>query len=137
MIEITPDAIAPERVVSRVKSDSSGCVVTYIGLIRNVSHDKSVVYVEYTDEGNIAKSQLQKIANEAETTWPGTHVAMTHRTGRLKVGEINLVIAVAAGHRQEGFAACQFMIDQFKAKVPTLKKEAYADGTALTLKPGT
>jgi molybdopterin synthase catalytic subunit len=135
MIDITQNVISPEAVISRVKSDSSGCVATYVGLIRNVSHDKSVVYVEYTDEGKRAKSQLEKIAREAENRWPGTRIAMTHRTGRLKVGEINLVIAVAAGHRQEGFAACQFMIDQFKTKVPTLKQEAYTDGSVLTLKP--
>jgi molybdopterin synthase catalytic subunit len=136
MIDITQHVISPEAVISKVKNDSSGCVATYVGLIRNVSHEKSVVYVEYTDEGGLAKTQLEKLAREAENRWPGTRVAMTHRTGRLRVGEINLVIAVAAGHRQEGFAACQFMIDQFKAKVPTLKQEAYTDGSVLTLKSG-
>jgi molybdopterin synthase catalytic subunit len=45
------------------------------------------------------------------------------------VGEINLVVAVASAHRQEGFAACQYIIDQFKLRLPTRKTETYQDSS--------
>jgi molybdopterin synthase catalytic subunit len=47
----------------------------------------------------------------------------------LKVGDINLVIAVAAAHRGEGFQACQYGVDQFKKRLPTVKLETYTDGS--------
>lgn len=129
MIEITQKPISPESVVNKVKTDSSGCVVAYIGLIRHYSRDKQVVSVEYEDAGHKAKDSLQQIASEIGQKWQLNNVAICHRTGKLKVGEINLVIAIAAAHRQEGFAACQYAIDRFKEMVPTKKRETYTDGS--------
>jgi len=57
------------------------------------------------------------------------NVAIYHRVGRLNVGDINLVVAVASAHRAEGFAACQYAIDRFKQELPTSKKETYLDGS--------
>lgn len=57
------------------------------------------------------------------------NIAISHRTGKLRVGEINLVVAVASAHRREGFAACQHIIDQFKQRLPTRKMETYQDGS--------
>jgi molybdopterin synthase catalytic subunit len=129
MIEITEKPISPELVVSKVKTDSSGCVVTYIGLIRNYSRGKPVLSVEYENVGGEAEKRLQEIAGEIEQKWPINNVAICHRIGKLKVGDINLVVAIAAAHRGEGFAACQYAIDQFKQKIPTLKKETYQDSS--------
>ena len=129
MIEITEKPISPELVVSNVKTDSSGCVVTYIGLIRDYSRGKPVLSVEYENVGGEAEKRLQKIAGEIEQKWLINNVAICHRIGKLKVGDINLVVAIAAAHRGEGFAACQYAIDQFKQKIPTLKKETYQDSS--------
>jgi molybdopterin synthase catalytic subunit len=129
MIEITDKPISPEQVVNRAKTNGSGCVVTYLGVIRDNSHGKDVVSVEYQDDGGKALEHLRSIANEAKHKWSLEEVAFTHRVGKLKVGDINLVIAVAAGHRQEGFAACQYIIDHFKQALPTRKTETYTDGT--------
>jgi len=129
MIEITEKAISPESVVSRVKTDSSGCVVTYIGLIRNYSRGKSVLYVEYEDIEGQGERRLREIASEIQQKWPLNNVAICHRCGKLKVGDINLVVAIASAHREDGFAACQYAIDQFKQKLPTRKKETYQDGS--------
>lgn len=134
MIEIAEEPISPDQVVQRAKNDASGCVVTYVGLIRDNSHGKAVRHVEYSDHSGEAASSLDTVADEAMRRWKIERVAITHRVGQLKVGEINLVIAVAAAHRTEGFAACEFVIDQFKARVPTQKSEVYVDGTVY--KPG-
>jgi len=129
MIEVTAKPISPELVVSKVKTDSSGCVVTYVGLIRDYSRGKPVLSVEYEDVTGRAEDSLREIADEIKQKWPLENVAICHRIGKLKVGDINLVVAIASGHRGEGFAACQHAIDRFKQKLPTRKKETYRDGS--------
>jgi len=125
VIEIVDKPISPEEIVRKVKTDDSGCVATYVGLIRDNSHGKAVRSVEYRDPAKTARDRLLKIAREVKAKWPVNNVAIVHRIGVLKVGEINLVAAVAAGHRQEGFAACAYIVDRFKSDLPTEKIETY------------
>lgn len=134
MIEVTNKVISPEVVITKVKSDGSGCVVTYVGLIRGYSQDKPVLSVEYQDSRGNAASVLREIAEEARKRWQVENIAISHRVGKLKVGELNLVVAVASAHRSEGFAACQYIIDRFKKKLPTKKTETYQDGSILSEK---
>ena len=131
MIEVTEEPISPGQVIDKVKSDGSGCVVTYVGLIRNYSQGKAVLSVEYDDSEGNAKNMLEEIAREVRQRWHIENVAISHRIGKLKGGEINLVVAVASAHRSEGFAACQYVIDQFKERLPTKKTETYQDGSIL------
>ncbi len=131
MVIITHEPISPEIVVKQAKTDSSGCVVTYVGLIRDQSRGKPVFSVEYRDPDGTAEARLREIAGGARKKWPINEMAMRHRIGKLKVGDVNLVVAVACGHRREGFAACQYAIDQFKEKPPTKKIETYRDGTSV------
>ena len=130
MIEITERPISPELVVNKIKTDSSGCVVTYVGLIRKYSQGKPVLSIEYKDSKGTAENELQEIANKIRQEWQVNDLAICHRIGKLEVGDINLVVAVASTHRQEGFAVCQYTIDQFKQKLPTQKKETYEDGSS-------
>ena len=129
MIEITDKSISPELIVNKVKTDDSGCALAYIGLIRDRSRGKQVVSVEYQDNRGTAIDSLRRIASEIMEKWPVSKVAITHRVGRLEVGDINLVIAVSSGHRQEAFAACQYAVDRFKESLPTHKTETYTDGS--------
>lgn len=129
MIEISQQPISPELVIKKVKTAGSGCVATYVGLIRNNYQGKQVVSVEYTDPKGTAKAGLEQIAAEIRQKWPVEGLAICHRTGKLEVGEINFLVAVASDHRQEGFAACQYAVDRFKELVPTRKKESYSDGS--------
>jgi molybdopterin synthase catalytic subunit len=132
MVEITRKPISPEAVINQAKSESSGCVVTYVGLIRNESQGKPVLSVEYQDRDGNAQRRLQEIADQIKSKWPVNTVSITHRIGKLLVGDINLVIAIAAAHRKEGLAACQYAVDQFKQSLPTWKKETYQDGSTST-----
>jgi len=129
MICITDQPISPELVVNEVKTDSSGCVVTYVGLIRDYSGGKPVLSVEYEDTEGKAEDRLGEIASEIKQKWPVSNIAIYHRVGKLKVGDVNLVVAIAAAHRREGFAACQYAINQFKRELPTKKRETYKDGS--------
>jgi molybdopterin synthase catalytic subunit len=129
VIEITKKPISPELVISRVKTNSSGCVATYVGLIRDSSQGKPVLSVEYEDPQGTAQKSLEQIASEIRQKWPVNNIDICHRIGKLKVGDINFLVAVAAAHRQEGFAACQYAVDRFKELMPTKKTETYLDGS--------
>ena len=129
MIEITQKPISPELVINKVKTNSSGCVATYVGLIRDSSQGKTVLSVEYKDPEETAEDGLKQIASEIRQKWPVNNIAICHRIGKLKVGDVNFLVAVAAAHRQEGFAACQYAVDRFKEMMPTQKTETYLDGS--------
>jgi len=131
MIKITDKPISPETVINQAKTSGSGCVVTYVGLIRDNSHGKPVLSVEYTDPDGKAEDDLRRIADEIMRKFPVNRVAICHRVGKLKVGDINFVVAIGAGHRGEGFAASQYTVDRFKESLPTVKKETYTDGSVL------
>jgi len=135
-VETTEKSISAEEVVSRVKSDGAGCVVTYVGLIRGHSQGKRVLSVEYRDCAGNARQALPEIARAIRQRWSVENIAICHRIGKLRVGEINLVVAVASVHRKEGFAACQFAIDWFKKRLPTQKTEHYDDGSLSVEQPG-
>ena len=126
---ITGEPISPELIVDEVKTGGSGCVVAYIGLIRDHSCGKPVLSVEYTDDGGRAERRLLEIADEINQRWAVENVAICHRTGKLKVGDINLVVAIASAHRKDGLDACQYAIDSFKQRLPTRKAETYQDGS--------
>jgi molybdopterin synthase catalytic subunit len=129
MIKITDKPLKPEEVINLARTTDSGCVATYVGLIRDNSRDKRVKSVEYRDIDGKASSRLEAIAKDIEKGFPVNSVVIFHRTGVLKVNEINLVVAIGAGHRGEGLSAVARTVDLFKEKLPTTKKETYTDGT--------
>jgi molybdopterin synthase catalytic subunit len=118
-VKIVHEPINPEEIISQAKSRDSGCVVTYVGLIRDTSHDKTVLSVEYSDKDGQAESRLRDLAEEIRRKFPVNNLALCHRIGKLNVNDINIVFAFATGHRQEGFAACAYAVDRFKDTMPT------------------
>jgi len=94
-------------------------------MVRNLSsNSKRVFFLEYeTSAKELARRELQQIAKEIQAKWQLADIAIWHRMGKLKVGEITLVIAIAAPHRKEAFEACQYAVDRFKQVVPLWEKE--------------
>ena len=82
-----------------------------------------------TDADGKAADRLKDIAEEIKRKFPVNRVVIYHRIGKLNVGDINFVVAVAAAHRGEGWPPCQYAVDVFKDRLPTAKKETYRDGT--------
>ena len=127
MIQIVKTPISSEAVVNSLKVPANGCLLAYVGFIRDFSHGKPVLSVEYADVDGRGEDRLREIVRELENKWSLNGVAICHRVGKLQVGDNNLVVAVAAAHRGEAFAACQYAIDLFKEKSPTRKKETYLE----------
>ena len=116
------------RVVARVLGPDAGGVVTFLGTVRDASRGHEIQHLEYEAYPVMAEREMEKIADEAAAQWPGARVAMAHRTGHLEIGAIAVVIAAAAPHRAEAFAAARFAIDTLKQRVPIWKKEVAVDG---------
>jgi molybdopterin synthase catalytic subunit len=113
-----------------VDDPANGAIVVMSGMVRQQTDGKPVVALEYQAYEPMALAVFQQIAAEIRTTWSDvTHVAIHHRTGRLKVGEISVLVAVGCPHRSEAFAACKYAIDTLKHNAPIWKKEHWADGS--------
>lgn len=125
MIEISRDPLSPEAAINMVRKDVYGCVVCFTGLVRETSSScEKVLYLELDVASiEVARRELQRIAEEIETRWQLEDIVICHRMGRLEVGESPLVVAIAAPHRREAFEACQYALDRFKEVVPMWEKE--------------
>jgi len=128
VVEITPNPLYPEQLINKIRKNSHGAVVTFIGTVRGSSEDKKVLYLEYEAYEEMAQKKLQQIIDEINQKWQLQDVAISHRTGRVNVGETALVIVVAAPHRKQAFAACEYAIDRLKQIAPFWKKEVYEKG---------
>jgi molybdopterin synthase catalytic subunit len=103
-----------------------GAVVSFEGLVRREEEADPVVALAFDAYRPMAIEAMRKIAVEARQRWPLQSIAMLHRLGTVPAGEVCVITAAAAGHREEAFAACRFLIDTLKATVPLWKKEITA-----------
>jgi molybdopterin converting factor subunit 1 len=127
---VTFDPISINEVAQAVVRPHTGAVVTFAGVVRNVSDGKEVAYLEYEAYEEMAVAKIRQVADEARARWPQiVDMAIVQRIGHLEVGELAVVIAVSSGHRDEGcFEACRYAIDRLKQVVPIWKKEVGPTG---------
>ncbi len=128
MIEITHEPLIPRDITSRVENNSNGAVVTFLGSTRDSTGGRKVLYLEYEAYRPMADNQLAVVADEMRERYDLEHVAISHRLGRLEIGDVSLVVAVASPHRENAFDACKFSIDRIKQIVPIWKKEFFEGG---------
>ena len=107
MIDITDSLLNPEEVTGQVRTDTNGAVVTFLGTTRRFTAGHEVLYLEYEAYSEMAYKKLHQIVEEVKQRWDIQDVALCHRVGRVDVGEISLVVAVASPHRRKAFEACQ------------------------------
>jgi molybdopterin synthase catalytic subunit len=119
VVEVTPDPIIPDTIIGRVRGDSSnGATVSFIGSLRRDSAGgKQVRFAECESDKQRVEQQLQKIGDELRVKWQLENVAICHRVGRVEVGDVIMVVAVAAPHRREAFEACQYAVDRAKENI--------------------
>jgi molybdopterin synthase catalytic subunit len=129
-VGITHDPLDSAQIIHSVIRPDTGAVATFVGSVRNVSHGRAVLYLEYEAYEEMALRTLRQIAEEIHTRWPRVaKVALVQRVGRLEVGDIAALIAVSSGHRDDGcFEACRYAIERLKQIVPIWKKEIGPDG---------
>ena len=128
MIKITEEPLDPEEITAQVRSDSNGAVITFLGTTRDFSEGRNVEYLEYEAYQPMAENMLQQIADELREKWDIDDFAVAHRVGRVDIGEISLVVALASPHRQQAFEAGGYIVDRIKQIVPIWKKEVFEGG---------
>jgi len=129
VFSIVRDPIDPRAVEASVRSDACGGVVTFLGIVRELSDDgRRVTGLSYEAYEPMALAEFDVIANEARDRFGDVRLAMVHRVGDLTIGEIAVVVVAASAHRGDAFGACQYAIDQLKARAAIWKKEHYVDG---------
>jgi molybdopterin synthase catalytic subunit len=114
---------------------SDGAVCVFVGVVRNESHGRQSVAVEYQAYGAMAESEMARIADSLTAEWPGVSLRIRHRVGRLAVGEPSVAIVATAPHREEAFAACREAIERVKTTVPIWKREIRPDGSSEWVDP--
>ena len=127
LFEITTQPISVDEVSRRAISPAVGSVVTFIGVVRDNNLGRQVRSLEYEAYPEMAEPILAQIGEEIRARWPVEQVAIVHRVGRLEIGEVSVVIAIASAHRQGAFEAGSYAIDRVKQIAPVWKKE-YLDG---------
>ena len=130
LVELREEALDPRAISDSVVSAADGAVVTFSGVVRERSRGRTVRALVYEAYGSMALRQMEELASQAHRRWALGNLAIVHRVGTLSVGEVSVVIAVAAAHRGEAFDACEWLIDELKRTVPIWKKEIYTEGEA-------
>ena len=126
--KVTSQQIGIENVIRKVLDIESGAIVIFIGSVRKLSRGREVKYLEYEAYKEMALREFRKISDDVKEKWNVKKVAIVHRTGKIKLGEASVVIAVSAPHRDEAFQASRYVIDKLKQSVPIWKKEVWEGG---------
>ncbi len=129
LFEICTSSISLDEVAARLMHPENGAIIAFVGVVRNNSEGRKVLYLEYEAYPEMAEEMLRQIAEEIKARWPSVReTAIVHRVGRLEIGETSVVIALSAAHRPEVFDAVRFAIDRLKEIVPIWKKEVWDEG---------
>ncbi len=128
LVRVSDEPIDPAALAAAVRTDGSGALASFVGVVRNEHHGRVVHHLVYEAYPPMAEKEMRRIVEEARSRWDLQGVAVAHRTGRLAVGEASVAIVVSAAHRREALEACSFVIETLKRTVPIWKKEFSDEG---------
>jgi molybdopterin synthase catalytic subunit len=127
-VQLSETPLDTATIIASVQDERSGAVNVFIGTVRNQTKGKAVQRLEYEVYAPMALKVMREICVEAEERWNTVAIAAYHRYGVIETGDIAVVVAVSTPHRADAFAACQYIIDTLKERVPIWKKEFFDDG---------
>jgi molybdopterin synthase catalytic subunit len=130
MSHLTDRPIEPAAILADVRRNGDGGLALFVGVVRDLSDGKAVTRLEYSAYIPMADNELDRIAAEIAKAHVGARVLFRHRIGSLAIGDVAVVVAAAAPHREEAFSACRAGIEAIKARVPIWKKEFGPDGSS-------
>jgi len=125
---LSAEPLDPNAAVAEVSVPEAGAVATFIGTTRMRSRGRTVQYLDYEAYAEMAEKVMAELAESLKAKHDVSEVAIHHRTGRVDIGAVSVVIAVSAPHRAAALAACAEAIDTLKETVPLWKKEVYEGG---------
>jgi len=125
--------VAPLR--ASLLATGAGACASFEGWVRDHNEGRAVTGLAYEAYAALAEAEGAKVLAEARAKFAIVEVACVHRVGELGLGELAVWVGVSAAHRDAAFAACRFVIDEIKARVPIWKHERYIDGDGAWLHP--
>lgn len=130
LFHVTDEPLDGAALTAAVQTPGDGAVVLFSGVVRDNFDGRATEFLVYEAYAAMAVPVLEEIAREAGARWEIGRVAVHHRIGRLEIGEIAVLVAVAAPHRHAAFEAAEFVMDRIKEVAPIWKREHWADGAA-------
>jgi MoaE-MoaD fusion protein len=126
--ELVHTSIDVSSAVRHVRANHDGAIVTFDGFVRNESHGRRTLHLEYEAYESMALGKMREIGAQLHQKFAIHRVAILHRLGRIEIGDTSVFIAVSAPHRAAAFDACRLAIDTLKRTVPIWKKEYFEGG---------
>ena len=121
---LTSEAIDVNKALVEHQNSTVGGTIIFLGTVREVSSENSklsnLVYEAYE---TMAEEIFSEIESEARQKWELEGITISHRIGKLKAGEVSVIIIVSSKHRKEAFECCRYIIENVKARVPIWKME--------------
>jgi molybdopterin synthase catalytic subunit len=127
-IAVSDAPLSIDDALAVVRDDAFGGVVVFLGTVRSESRGKRIEHLEYEAYAEMAEEKMREIAERLAREHGPLRMALHHRVGDLRIGEIAVIVAAAAPHREAAFAAARAAIDELKSIVPIWKKEHAEDG---------
>jgi molybdopterin synthase catalytic subunit/molybdopterin converting factor small subunit len=131
LAEVRDGALSVDEVIAAVRDPSAGGIALFLGVVRDHHRGTPVARLDYEAHRALAEREMARVLGEQLALYPGVRLAALHRVGELAVGDIAVVVAASAAHREQAFAACRAALDGIKASAPIWKKEWSPDGSAL------
>jgi molybdopterin synthase catalytic subunit len=128
MFRFTHETIEPGNLRPLLDDAAAGGYCSFEGWVRNHNEGRAVLRLEYEAYESLGVKEGERILAEAADRFAILNAACVHRVGRLEIGEMAVWVGVSAAHRDAAFAACRYVIDEVKDRVPIWKKEHYAAG---------
>ncbi len=128
MFSLSSDPLHIEPLKAATENPECGALVTFEGWVRNHNEGHEVTSLEYEAYESLAVVEGNRILDEAREKFGLRQAVCIHRIGHLAIGDIAVWVGVATPHRDAGFKACRYIIDEIKVRVPIWKKEHYVNG---------
>ena len=126
---ISEAPLSVDRLLGLVQDPWVGGIALFVGVVRDHDSGAAVVSLDYSQHPT-AEATLARCAEEAASAHDVVAVAVEHRVGHLRVGDLAVVVAVGAVHRGPALAACASLIDNLKTEVPIWKEQRFVSGTS-------
>jgi molybdopterin synthase catalytic subunit len=128
LVAVRDVPLSVDEVLGAVRHPQCGGVALFVGLVRNHDHGDSVTALEYTGHPS-ATATMERVCEAVLERSDAQRVAAVHRVGSLEVGDLAVVVAAAAPHRGQAFAAARDLIDTLKEQTPIWKHQHLGDGS--------
>lgn len=136
LIRLQPEPIDLALILESVRDPQAGGIALFVGTVRQFTENRAVAGLQFEAATEMAEQEMRRIAAEAQRRFGLVRCALVHRLGHLSVGEIIVVAAASAPHREAAFDAVRWIVAELKRTVPIWKKELYQDGQAAWIHPG-